>query len=941
MRSVLFIITALTFKASLFGASHVASSTLNKGPYTTAEKRLVNIKPHLPLMFEPNRGQTAPEIQWISRSPEGVLLLTPDVATMVVRGPDNRARRVTMRIVGARSDANAEGMDALPSYSNYFIGDTPSAWRTRVPHYSKLKFDDVYPGIDLVYYGKDRRLEYDFLLSPGANHKKIELDFNGADRLEIDSSGDLLIDAGGIKIRQLRPKVYQWIDGKKHHVESAYRLSSGSRVRFALSRFDPSQSLIIDPVIQYSTYIGGSGHDKGVDLAIDRTGAMYITGYTNSGDLRSAFRDQQQFAGKIDGMIAKLSATGDSVEWISYYGGRENDEPTSIAIDSGGNAIISGYTDSSDLPLQNPGQAARGAGDAFVAKFNSSGTALLYATYLGGTGLDRANDVATDSAGNAFITGWTRSSDFPTLGSFQSGAAGGGGDVFVTKLPPSGSPLLYSTYVGGNGDDLGTAISVDGQGAAYVTGGTTSTIFPVLRPIQSQNRGSFDAFLFKLNPAGHSLEYSTLLGGSMDELSSTIAIDSAGSVYISGYTASLDFPIKGGFQTTMGGGSSDVFVCKVSRTGTTVEYASYLGGSDSDSGAGDLAVDAAGTLYLTGFTASRNFPLKNPWQSAFGGGRYDTFVTRIAPNGSSLLYSSFLGGRGDENGYGLAVDPQGVITVAGWTSSSDLPSAVGSFKSEGLSPADAFVARVSADNSVVIPIVANTGIMNSATGLSASASPGQLITISGRSLGPDRLLSAVPDTAGNIGTLLGETRVLIDGIAAPLLSVSSTQINAIMPTSVEGKTAVQVEVEYRGQRSASIPLGIAPASPGLFTANSSGSGQAAALNENQTVNSPASPAARGSVVVLYATGYGLTNPKAREGHVTPVGASSAPILPVSVSVNGVALEVLSAVEAPGMISGVLQVNVRLPESAPTGDAIPVVLTVGTVESRSGVTIAIR
>ena len=1073
---------------TLLPAASVPANSPRKDLYPAHRKPIVDTKVRLPLIFEPNVGQAADGIQWISRTMDGTLLMTPAEATLVVRGTEKEDKRVTMRVVGGRQSAKAEPVEALPSYSNYFIGNDRSKWHTRVPHYSKIKYKNVYPGVDLLYYGSDRRLEYDFILSPGVNYSVIELAFDGADKLNVDRNGDLIINVAGLAIRQFRPKVYQWIDGKQQTVDGAYRISHGDRVQFALGRYDRSQPLVIDPVLQYSTYVGGTGHERGSAIAIDRSGAAYITGHTNSSGLRSVLRDQQNFAGKTDAMVAKLSSFSEVVEWISYFGGTEQDQPTGIEVDANGNVLISGWTTSPDLPLRNAVQNSfQGVQDAFIAKFNPSGTDLVYSTYFGGTCVDTAMDVAVDASGNAYVVGFTYQTllvavcPLPVVSAFQSGGAGGGGDVFVAKIPPSGSPFLYSTFVGGEGDDTGVAIAVDSRGAAYVAGHTTSSsFFPLMQPIQRQNRGARDTFLFKLAPAGNSLEYSTFFGGARDDIAFGIAVDSGGSAYVAGTTNSTDLSAVNAVQTTFRGGDSDAFVFKVNAAGSQVEYASYLGGEAIDDGI-DIAVDSVGTAYLAGRTQSRNFPSTSPFQQTYGGGPSDAFVARFAPDGKSLLYSTYLGGSGEEAANAIAIDAQGNVTLAGWTSSTDLPSARGSLNS-GLSPGDVFLSRISADTSATLvgatparltfsggsgqnpapqtiaiastgapltftvganvpwlqvtadrtttpatltvsvvgsglmpgqqtgeillnaptamnaplripvtfnivavpviqtvvpgsiptgqearititgtgfannsqvvanssplqttfvnatslqatipavlaagttplqlivrnpdavstafslpvgtaaPSVAASGIVNAATGLPGAVSPGQLITISGRDFGPDRGMTAVADSNGLIGTTLGETRVLFNGTPAPILNVSANQVSAIVPSSLPASTSAQVVVEYRGRPSQPVSLGIGSTAPGLFTANSSGLGQAAALNGDFSSNAPATPAARGTVIVLYATGVGPLTPSVPDGRVTPVGTTpSVATLPIAVDFNGVPGEVVFAGQHP-------------------------------------------
>lgn len=938
---------------------------------------------------------------------------------------------VTMRLAGASSSAKAERLDPRQSVSNYLIGNVSAAWRTGNPHYGAIKYKGVYPGIDAVYHGAAGQLEYDFVVSPGADPSLIALSYEGVNKVSLDGQGDLLIDAGGTSIRQHRPFAYQLTNGRRHPIEAEYKVHR-ARVQISLGDYDRTRELIIDPVLQYAAYFGHTGYDAGVAIASGASGTTYVAGVTTSVQLPTTNASgQRDNGGASDAFVAKFTASGD-LAWVTYYGGKGSEGGLGVAVDAAGNSFLSGFTTSQTLPLRNAAQDTFGGGelDAFVAKFSPGGDRLLFATYVGGSGDDYGNGLALDDLGNAYLTGWTRSADFPVRGGFQQGASGGGGDTFVMKLSPGGQ-VVYSTFVGGNGDDLATGIAVDVGGNAYVTGFTTSIAFPLAGAIQRANAGKYDVFVYKLNAAGNSLVYSTFLGGAADDRAQGIAVDSSGSAYISGDTQSANFPVLAGAQMTPGGGT-DGFVAKLTPGGDALVYSTLLGGSGEDYASG-LAVDAAGTVYVCGWTNSADFPVRNALQSSYGGGLNDGFAARIAPAGNLLLYATYFGGGAEDKAYDLVVESSGALTLTGHTDSANLPGAVNSF-SVGLKTADVFLAKFSPDTgtpivsanpgalvlnarfnqppppSIVLniastgqpatftasssapwlrvtpaggftgtaltvsieqadlapgvyreeiainttgtvnpslripvslnvtvdpPVVAAAGILNAASFSFGPLAPGEMFTVFGSNFGPPAGITGEL-TNDSLPNVIADTRILVDNLPVPLLNAAHGQVTAIMPYSVAGRASVTVQVETGGRRSDPQALGIAPASPGIFTANASGGGQAAALNENGSANSSGNPAAPGSIVVLYATGEGLLNPSAVEGK--PI-AKASPVNPVTVRFADTVADVLYAGTIPGGIPGILQLNVRVPLTAAAG-AVPVVLSIAGAISPT-VTVAIR
>ncbi len=663
----------------------------------------------LPLMFEINRGQVEAPLDFIARGSGHTLLLTPTglaifslskgaevvpgrvprLASWPASDPADPKSAVTrVEFAGANPRAAGAGLERLAGEVNYFLGADPAKWRAHVEVYAKVRYQDLYPGVDLVYYGNRRQLEFDFVVAAGADPAAITLNFEGAGDLEIDE-GDLLVRTPiGPVLRLRKPSIYQ--DSDRGHRKIAGRYAVNDHLaRFQIEEYDRTLPLIIDPVLVYSARLGGRGESAGYAIAVDAAGNAYVTGDTRSVDFPTATALRRGSGGSTDVFVAKLGPDGRLV-YASYLGGSGSDGGAGIAIDAAGNAYVKGDTRSMDFPLVKPLQPAlRGPVDVFVAKLSADGSQLIYSTYFGGTGGQRGASIAVDGAGNAYVTGYTNSTDFPTANALQNAFAGGNADAFVLKLNAGGSALVYSTYLGGGNDrpDMGTAIAADAEGNAYVAGFTNSPDFPTAKPLQPF-RGPTDAFVTKISPNGSALIYSTHLGGRADDEAMGIAVDSAGSAYVTGHTESPDFPTTpGAFSTSCTAidaklpvgdicSGGDAFVSKLSPDGSALVYSTYLNGSRFEVGR-SIAVDAAGNAYVTGFTSSADFPTVDPVQKRFGGGDYDAFVVKLNPSGSALTYSSYLGGGGEDGGYGVAVDGAGNAYVTGITNSPDFPATGG------------------------------------------------------------------------------------------------------------------------------------------------------------------------------------------------------------------------------------------------------------------------
>ncbi len=724
------LLTAMLFLASVLltlgsprgAAANVGDSNVHRRGAEGAERgketpKVVSDYGNLPLSFEANQGQTDKAVRFLSRGSGYGLYLTPTEMVLTLKkaatekaptaisdqpsvkskmgdadhrfspspagegrgeglmgegpmGEVEQSTTVRMKLIGANPSPKMAGEAALPGRVNYLIGKDPKKWRTNIPTFGKVRYEAVYPGIDLVYYGNQGQMEYDFVVAPGADPNKIGFDVVGAHGraplqtppLQIADNGDLVLSTDGGEVRMKKPIIYQEIDGTRVPVDGGYRLAHPTaivgaqhaapetpaptpRVSFQVAAYDRSRSLVIDPVLVYSTYLGGSGEDFGNGIAVDSMGNAYITGYVGSTDFPTTNPTQGAFSGGfLDVFVTKINAAGTAHTYSTYLGGSGRDGGCGIAVDSEGNAYITGETNSTNFPTTNPVQGANAGGysDVFVTKINAAGAAHTYSTYLGGSDDDYGYGIAVDSGGNAYITGDTRSTNFPTTNPIQ-GANAGDVNGFVTKINASGAALTYSTYLGGNGKGGGKAIAVDSGGNAYITGETGSTNFPTTNPIQGANAGNIDVFVTKINADCTAHIYSTYLGGSGSDYGKAIAVDGGGNAYITGRTGSTNFPTTNPIQGVFAGDSDvffldDVFVTKINAAGAALTYSTYLGGSGDDVGY-DIAVDSAGNAYITGDTRSTNFPTTNSIQGA-NAGSVEGFVTKIGePPGQELLFA--------------------------------------------------------------------------------------------------------------------------------------------------------------------------------------------------------------------------------------------------------------------------------------------------------------
>lgn len=647
-----------------------------------------------PLSFEANQGQSDPSVKFLARgagyqisltSTEAVLSLNreagggknkqaeKDFRSRANARPSSKGDVVRMKLLGARSDPSISGEDVLPGKVNYLLGRDARAWRTNVATYGKVRYKNVYPGIDVVYYGSQRRLEYDFHLAPGADPGAICLGFEGVKRTELDAvTGDLIMRlSGGEVIRQHKPVLYQEVGGARRPVAGRFALRESGQVGFDVGAYDKSRALVIDPVLVYATYFGGDEEEATAGIAVDSTGSVYVTGrfVTSPGFpvTPNAFQKTQNNAnGNGEVFITKFTPDGAGIVYSTLLGGSSGETSTGIALDPAGNAYVVGWTVSPDFPVRNAFQSTPRGLDPFMTKLNATGSDLLYSTFLGGGGsFDFGTDIAVDAAGNAYITGDTGSTDFPvTPGAFRTTHIrlldpAGDEDGFVAKLNTNASgaaSLVYSTFCDIH-VHFSNSLDIDAAGNAYVTGG---------------------AQVQKLNPAGSALLYSftipdTAAGSSSGLFTTAIDVDAGGHAYVTGFADSRGLVIVNGFQPAHGGALFDGFLVKLNPSGTSLLYSTYLGGENFDT-ASAVAVDDAGFAYVVGDTASANFPTRDAFQTikfldtslAFS----DIFIAKIDTNAAgadSLIFSTYYGGSNfDEAASGVVADAEGNVYATGF-----------------------------------------------------------------------------------------------------------------------------------------------------------------------------------------------------------------------------------------------------------------------------------
>ena len=659
--------------------------------------------PAVPAYFEENVGQVDSQVRYFARAPHSALYLTPDEVVLARYSTDGKTYSVSavrLSFAGASRHAQISGENVQSARVNYLTGREPSKWHTGIPTYARVRYGNLYPGVDAVFYGKEGELEYDLVVAPGADSSKIRFSYEGADAMRIAENGDLVLASSSGEVRQRLPRVYQQGGDGKRVLDAHYEIHPDRTVTYRIANVDPRRELVIDPTLSYSTYIGSGSNDSVNSIAVDQYGRVYATGYTVYG-----FPTKNPAEGnrlKQDAFVTKFWANGGGLIYSSYLGGDGVDVGNGIAVDSTGAAYITGYTDGAGFPTTAGSfvSPAAGGGDAFVTKLSPSGTSFVYSFLLGGGDYDIAYALALDNQHRAYVTGYTCSnnpSNFPVKNAYQpvshsQNCSSGGGDVFVTRVNAAGTDLDYSTYFGGSIPSFGPggstftnakSIAVDPNYSAYITGFTYATDLPTTAGAYQRTFVAspmyISMYVTKFSPDGMSLGYSTFLRGAGGTAGSAraIAVDSTGHAYLTGEADSTLPTTAGAFQPTSADGD-DAFVTKFWATGGGLIYSTFLGGNSVESGY-SIAVDSSNQAHVTGWTDSSNFPMKSPIQSTATPYQSSVFVTTLSATGGSLLFSTYLGGSYSQVGNSIRLDSAGNMYVGGLTSSTDFPTTPGAY----------------------------------------------------------------------------------------------------------------------------------------------------------------------------------------------------------------------------------------------------------------------
>ncbi len=631
--------------------------------------------------FEHNVGQTDPSVDFLARAAGYTLFLSGGEATFALGRRDGvepeatlLQRAVRMRLADTPR-ARATAVEPIDSRTSYLIGNDPSKWHVNVPTYGRIEYQ--FGPRSVVYRLTDEGLEYDVIVPPRGRPEDVVLEFDGADAIDIDDAGELVIRTPLGELRQDKPFSYQEIDGKRRAVGSSFVHRGDGKIGFQVSPYDRDLPLVIDPALGWSTYLGGSGAEASYGVAVDASGNSYVTGSTTSATFPSTTGETLELPG--DAYVTKMDPSGASPVWSTFVGGQGSDTGVPIAVDADGNPYIAGPTTSFDFPGTAGRSASRTDLDGFVAKLASDGTSVSYARYVGGTALDYVHGLAVDASANAYLAGWTESTNFPVAAPIQS-TYRGKRDAFLVRLDtasPTSAPPVFATYIGGSDYDVATYVAVDAGGRAYLTGTTKSTSFPLAAALDPTYNGGGDSFVSEIDTTLSSFVFSTYLGGSSVDDGLSIALDASGRPTLTGRTKSSNYPIARAIQGTRKG-DYDAFVTRLTADGSALDYSTYVGGKLYDFAHG-LALDSDGGAVIVGGTRSIDFPRLRPVQAALAGDA-DYFMTRVAPDGASLRASTYVGGTGHDFAEAVAVHTDGTVFVTGDTSSTNFPTTVGAFQ---------------------------------------------------------------------------------------------------------------------------------------------------------------------------------------------------------------------------------------------------------------------
>lgn len=906
----------------------------------------------IPLHFEPIRGPTEPQADYVAVAPGYSLTLSDSAIDMLFE----RGGSLRMNI----PHAVPEAVDPLPGKTNYYLAADPAFGRTGIPNYARVRYRSVFRGVDLAVYGNPQEVEYDWVVAPGADPAAIRFSFGGASHLRVESNGDLVLDAAGREIRHRKPYIYQIADGRRREIQGGFVLLQDGQVRFLVGAYNKRRTLVIDPKLIYSTGFGGSGivgttnynGEGGTGIAIDPSGDTYITGIAFSTDFPFVYPLEtvpQDFLQAV--FVAKLSADGSTLLYSTYVSFNNNPQfalaPPAIAVDSSGNAYVTGSTDGAGFPTTGNSTVTAGNYHAFLLALDPNG-ALLASQIYGGSSQDAGTSIVLGPDGNLYLAGVTSSPNFPTTPGAYRTTPLGSQDVFLMKISPrilisnvpgAQSPIIYSTYLGPGSS---AAVAADTSGNAYVSATTTSTAWTATSGVIQPNcagQSCADVVALKVNPSGNQLLYMTYFGGSGAEGMGGLAVDLLGNAYISGATSSSDLPTTpGAFQPAWQSPTQGqtAFVAKLNPNATKAVYATYLGGSTSDQAFG-VAVDGSGNAYVAGQTFSPDFPilnaiqvgLANPICTAFSGPPIGVpvgntycpsagFLSVLNPAGSALVWSTFLGSASATGSAGRVASSQfrgpayaAVLDSAGNVYATGQRIGIGE-RIEASSPSDRVGVVKIAQQGSPLQFLPN-GLTNSASFLPGLPGPGGLATLFLQGLN----VSGIAIGAGDpIPTELDGVSILVDGFPAPILAVTDAQINFQVPFEAQTN---QVELRYQGLSTFVLPQA---AGPGIFMLPD-GSG-AIQHSSDYSLVTAANPATPGEYIIIYATGLGPVTTAVADG-APAAGADPVQLVCVPPSVLfgatagqlGTTANVLYAGLTPGYV-GLYQMNAQVPTATPAG-----------------------
>lgn len=908
---------------------HLLTAPAGAGP-PDARRRHLQVTAARSLIFEPNARRTEPEVKFIAALRGLTVSFLPhEIRFSAPR--QTRSAAIRMTFAGASSSARLEASDPLPGKSHYFSGSDPAGWRTDVPGFARLWYRGLYPGVDVVFYGSRRGLEYDLILAPGVDPAGIRILFPNA-AVGLDADGGLVVRTPAVSLKQRPTAAYQEPAGGRVPVHSSYVLSPRGEVTFSVAGYDRTHPLVLDPELTYSSYLGGANNDEGTSVAADAAGNVYVAGRTASANFPttgSAFTTELPsslgavFVTKFDGV------TGVPI-YSTYIAGHVS-AITAVTVDFDGSAILAFNYASSRLPLVNP---ISRKGNLSLVKLDPSGSKIVYSTFLGGSSPEHAYAITVDKTGAVYVAGDTVSTDFllknPIIDRMR-----GDSNAFVLKVSADGTELVYSTYLGGSEKafargDSARGIAVDSEGCAYVTGSTGSADFPTVNPLQPLLRGRINGFVTKLNAEGTKLVYSTFLGGSRDDWGMGIAVDADGEATISGEATSPDFPGGNAAQRIGEGGLLDMFIARLDSSGGRLIYSTVVGGARDDWAEG-VALDASGFAWVAGTTTSPSFPMT----AGAGTSRAQVATLRVSPRGVVDAAIVF-GGRDWEQARAVAADNRGGIWLTGQTQSEDFPTVrafqpgYGGAGRDGNTTGDAFVARVTEPPAAGAgePGIHNGGIVIHG-GAAAVASPGSIVDLYGANLSATEL---APPAGKVLPRILGGLQVVVNGIAAPLLWVGPAQVVFQIPYETALGTATVELVARNFVRKA--PLTVQAAAPCILTYEGD---RAVVVNPDGGVNASGNGAAPGNVVVAYVTGSGPLDNPIPTGAPAPVSPLSRQRLPTVASLDGIDAVVQFAGMTPGFV-GLVQVNLVVPNVSPGNHFLQVIIG-GAESNRAVITVS--